>query len=154
MLSPRDTMTQQSGGTERSSPWLRWGKPTCSEWPNQCNHVALLVGIWVQHRVPRLWFPEENSTPGPDWCKVEPWQNLRPESVKLWKPTAQTTRKPWPPWCQTLPSLLLSFQNLTVEGAHIVTGDIASTNGIIHVIDKVHGQAERVHSSAPQPNGT
>uniref|UniRef100_A0A803Y795 Stabilin 2 n=1 Tax=Meleagris gallopavo TaxID=9103 RepID=A0A803Y795_MELGA len=27
--------------------------------------------------------------------------------------------------------------NLTVEGAHIVTGDIASTNGIIHVIDKV-----------------
>uniref|UniRef100_A0A8C9EHP5 Stabilin 2 n=1 Tax=Pavo cristatus TaxID=9049 RepID=A0A8C9EHP5_PAVCR len=50
---------------------------------------------------------------------------------------SQTTRKPWPPWCQTLPSLLLSFQNLTVEGAHIVTGDIASTNGIIHVIDKV-----------------
>uniref|UniRef100_A0A8B9D5B9 Stabilin 2 n=1 Tax=Anser cygnoides TaxID=8845 RepID=A0A8B9D5B9_ANSCY len=27
--------------------------------------------------------------------------------------------------------------NLTVEGAHIVAGDIASTNGIIHVIDKV-----------------
>ncbi|OXB69320.1 hypothetical protein ASZ78_015720 [Callipepla squamata] len=27
--------------------------------------------------------------------------------------------------------------NLTVEGAHILTGDIASTNGIIHVIDKV-----------------
>uniref|UniRef100_A0A663ECU0 Stabilin 2 n=1 Tax=Aquila chrysaetos chrysaetos TaxID=223781 RepID=A0A663ECU0_AQUCH len=27
--------------------------------------------------------------------------------------------------------------NLTLEGAHIVAGDIASTNGIIHVIDKV-----------------
>uniref|UniRef100_A0A8D0G0U6 Stabilin 2 n=1 Tax=Strix occidentalis caurina TaxID=311401 RepID=A0A8D0G0U6_STROC len=27
--------------------------------------------------------------------------------------------------------------NITLEGAHIVAGDIASTNGIIHVIDKV-----------------
>uniref|UniRef100_A0A8B9P306 Stabilin 2 n=1 Tax=Apteryx owenii TaxID=8824 RepID=A0A8B9P306_APTOW len=27
--------------------------------------------------------------------------------------------------------------NITVEGAHIVVGDVASTNGIIHVIDKV-----------------
>uniref|UniRef100_A0A8C0FEV3 Stabilin 2 n=1 Tax=Bubo bubo TaxID=30461 RepID=A0A8C0FEV3_BUBBB len=40
--------------------------------------------------------------------------------------------------------------NVTLEGAHIVAGDIASTNGIIHVIDKVYSHIGRICSSAQQ----
>ncbi|OWK58296.1 Stabilin-2 [Lonchura striata] len=40
--------------------------------------------------------------------------------------------------------------NLTLEGAHFVASDIASTNGVIHVIDKVYNILIRICSSAPQ----
>ncbi|XP_053114317.1 stabilin-2 isoform X2 [Hemicordylus capensis] len=39
--------------------------------------------------------------------------------------------------------------NLTVDGANIVAGDIAATNGIIHVIDKVLTPIRRVRSVLP-----
>lgn len=46
--------------------------------------------------------------------------------------------------------LLSLFQTPTLEGAHFVTSDIASTNGVIHVIDKVCNVLIRICSSAPQ----
>lgn len=35
------------------------------------------------------------------------------------------------------PQLCLQLQNITIEGASIVDGDNAATNGVIHVINKV-----------------
>lgn len=91
-------------------------------------------------------FPEDNLASGLALSRavVEPqasvWKGVETHSQEAAAPTVP----------KQTPFLLLSFQNLTVEGAHIVAGDIASTNGIIHVIDKVYGQAGTICSSAPQ----
>lgn len=71
------------------------------------------------------------------------WEGVGIHSMNQWENATTAMRR------QTL-SLLFLFQNLTLEGAHIVASDIASTNGIIHVIDKVYGCRGRICSSAPQ----
>lgn len=145
---------QQWCGQEPILPWAGVSAPTLS------NHPSITPWLCCpaheeQHRVPTSPLLHLFSWGQPDlWpglalsrAVVEPqasiWKGVESHSTKRQEAAAPTVPK------QTL-SPLLSFQNLTVEGAHIVAGDIASTNGIIHVIDKVYGQAGRICSSAPQ----
>lgn len=82
--------------------------------------------------------------------QAESWWNPRQAFGKVWKSTAWIAGKKPPLQCESKPSLISLFQNLTLEGAHIVAGDIASTNGIIHIIDKVYSSIGVICSSTPQ----
>lgn len=68
------------------------------------------------------------------------------QSLSIWPQTlmvtaAQVAGTPevmqFPRDTHTPPQLCLQLQNITIEGASIVDGDNAATNGVIHVINKV-----------------
>lgn len=99
-----------------------------------------------QQRVPKSPLLRVTHPP----VRAELWWSPRQAFGKVGKSTARTTGKTASQRRKSKPSLLSFFQNLTLEGAHIVAGDIASTNGIIHVIDKVDDPIGRICSSAPQ----
>lgn len=124
--------------------------PTPSHHPSAKKPPALPVCTLGTAESPKVTSPEGNPSSGADWCERSCGGAPGKRLGRWGKSTARTTGKTASLRRKSKPSLLSLFQNLTLEGAHIVAGDIASTNGIIHVIDKVDDPIGRSCSSAPQ----